>query len=232
MHTTSLEEYHKQLKVFASETEGWPEKLVNYYNTHIDSDFQTSARWKLESFKMYNKNSGITNNPSESSNNSLKSALNFKKCALPKFAYAFYFISVRSLCEIHAGFELTGEFQLTHLSLPNKTKLQITKEDEMYMADVINDHEMEEILLKGKYPSAFTKKEKLVQPLKKSQFVRGIAELLIEKERIHFVPRQKVFLVAGLSGCSYVVSIGKKSRCSCARRSKCTSYFIGATLLL
>jgi hypothetical protein len=217
----SIEKYTEEL---SKHFELWPEKLVKYYETYIDKDFLTSARWILERFHIYSFISGISNNPAESLNHSVKRVLNNKQADFQKLAYTIYFLSVKQIVEFSNGFEGKGELKLENVT-ENVESLQFSQEVlETVFSDYIDQDQIEDVIFNGMYYKSQENKERekaaKIDPLKKNPSMKGLAEIFIKEDRIDFIPQRGIFIVKGLQGRHFIVTLGD-SQCSCTSRKMC-----------
>ncbi len=177
----------------------WDPKFVEYFGKHLDDDIKSSYRPVLEQLGAYSELSGITNNPAESTNAAFKRLMDSKKSTLFQSLSAWYFYQVDILLEIFRGTQNQGDFCITG-ELPKKLYLPQS------INDIVPKASISSLVYDGQFPAKMATSQKYKSTsLHEATTLRGIAQFLIEDDRITWLPKKKVFVVTGLLQRNFMV---------------------------
>jgi len=164
--------------------------------------------------------SGITSNPSESTNASIAKFLNRDKVSMCQFAHAFYFLSNANIVQIVNGYRGFGEFQFNSTDVDLRKQLQFSATDIDNLHDVISEENIETLVFEGKYRDVSLQPNLFVDP-RESKTMQGMAKLIIARGKLTFDPLNRCFHVGGLDKKRYTVELGNNV-CSCGRKKECS----------
>lgn len=178
----------------------WDESFLNYYTTHLEKSVKISSRPNLEKLGIYNQISGITNNPAESANASFKRVTNLKNSSFFQVLSAWYLYQVDSLLDILRGIRKEGDFILVDY-VPSGVYVPEN------ICDVVDRSVISTLVQDGKIPpDIFSNQPYSTPSLAEATTLRGFAKMIIEKERITWLPKQSSFVVTGINKKQYLVS--------------------------
>ncbi len=197
LRSESYDAYLETLKVLKSK---WADKFAIYYDKCLHESILDSYRVVLEEKGLYSELSGMTNNPAESTNASFKKIADLKNASLFQAISGWYFFQVDGLIEILRGMENSGDFTLSG-PIPNGVNKPAQ------IRDALNPEIISSLICNGKVPPGLqTSHTYKSTSLHEATTLRGLARMYIEKNHVTLLPKQKVFVVTGLLGKTFIVS--------------------------
>jgi len=207
--------------------ENWSQAMVEYYDNHLEKDIiQHCARYIVEKYGLYDPFSGITNNTSESENAVIKRLVQWKEVTVDTAVLALhmdqqylYNESLRGRCGL-GQFVLRDIFSAAKLEEDEVSFCPISCNSEDIVTFVRGNLEnMEHVDTADVEVENTAPPGRDLVPDRKSQ-----TAMAIETEKagkvIH-VPQMKSFMVEGLTGQKYAVSLFPKESCQCPSSTTC-----------
>ena len=237
MHCADMDEYQSVYDMLSIK---WSQPFVLYYKKYIEQDLlQYCSKWVLQSMKIYNNGTGITNNMCESYNNVVKSFTPHKNIPADIMVTTAYKLQRSSYLEIRRGLAGIGNYFIKEdckqfaidaaeindhnmisdidqyvktlkCELNHVKKNCITEEK-----DLQKEHVNRSFLEDHDYGNAVTMSSKLLT----SQQV--LAELVVKEHRITSVTSMNCYVVKSHEGKCYAITLSPKESCQCPSTSVC-----------
>lgn len=183
----------------------WSTEFQDYYKAYLEDDVKTSFRPVLESFGIYSDESGITNNPAESTNAFLKRNIVGKNSSLFQTLSVWYFFQVDIMMEVCRGIQGQGNFILAGKAPEN---IFYPKN----MEDLLPKEVISSLVYDGKNPTNMvTSRPYKSKSVIEATTLRGLARFFIRNDRVTLLPKTGSFIVAGLREKTYLVGLTLKN---------------------
>ena len=165
------------------------------HNKH--PDIHSVDRWAIESYRVYDPYSGVTNNQSESLNFVLKQLQEWRESPLDCMVLALYYLQSYYLVEIIRGQHGLGKYHM-HSQYRNRVTAQPLPDEVIYSPDEIVQRIKGNLRkpTEGNTETAAETRHELELP-KKQLLQRERAQQLIHEKKISFDPNLRTFTVLG-----------------------------------
>ena len=214
-HLPTEEEYTSTLAEMKCK---WSAPFFDYYTRNIHPDIHSIGRWAIESYRVYDPYSGVTNNQSESLNFVLKQLQEWRESPLDCMVLALYYLQSYYLVEVIRGQHGLGKYHL-HSQYCGRVNAQPLPDGAIYSPDEIVQRIKGNLCKPTEGNTAETRPEREVPKKQLSQ--RERAQRLIDEKKISFDPNLHTFTLLGAEDRPQVVKLFPKETCTCPSTTQC-----------
>ncbi|XP_072554277.1 uncharacterized protein [Paramormyrops kingsleyae] len=186
----------------------WSLAFEEYFRVNLEADVKRSATFALRNLGLML--SEITENASESFNNTLKQMVEWKEVLLEKMVFSLFHLQIYYVNEIMRGQCNVGSF---HLKDPS---IAVTPDQLLFPDNVLS---LEQIV--GLYKKSSTQEQNIKALESEMSTRQSMAELIINQNKITLDPKCKSFTVTGWRGQKYMISLAPVENCSCNMAQEC-----------
>jgi hypothetical protein len=216
----------------------WSEAMVDHFNSSLKSELKTySCRWVLETAKVYNPYSGVTNNCSESLNAVLKRLFDWKEVPLDVLILSLYYLQNFYVAEIQRGLAGIGDYRLEEefhyaridvedINIPESVChpdkiVDLVKGEIEFGRDIACDNINDTTICENYSGRSSETDGNSNSAVGKVSSQKSLALDVLKKNGVVHVPSLGAFLVQGSKGDKYAVSLFPKEKCQCPSTSTC-----------